>query len=189
MITCGESWGHLGQIETKISVGNHRQLSRRPKLDFDQIDIRSILHFLLSDFRRIIFVSSSQFKSKMIIYGESLGHLGQIETKISMCKYRQLSGRPKWESEQNEIWSILHFLLSDSLQKNDFYILESQFKSNMISCGEIWCHLGQIETKIFMGNHRQLSRRSKLDFGQNKIWSIFCIFSLQKMFLYHWKSI
>ena len=125
MITRGESWGHLGQIETKISVGNHRQLSRRPKLDFDQIDIRSILHFLLSDFRRI-FVSSSQFKSKRIIYGESWGHLGQIETNISMGYHRQLSRRSKLDFGQNEILSIFCiFYLVTHFRKTTFCITES----------------------------------------------------------------
>ena len=38
MVTCGESWGHLGKIEGKFFMGSDRVLSVGQKWDFEKME-------------------------------------------------------------------------------------------------------------------------------------------------------
>ena len=73
----------------------------------------------------------------------------------------------KKQASKGHNWSRIVFYALNMLQTRNvemrLFINESQFKLKMITCGESWGRLGQIETKISMGNHRQLSRRPKWD--------------------------
>ena len=42
MVTCGESWGNLGKIEAKISMGSDRVLSVGQNWDFEKMKYAQI---------------------------------------------------------------------------------------------------------------------------------------------------
>ena len=226
MISCSESWGHLGQIEAKISMGNHRQLSRGSKLDFCQNDIWSKMRShcnplcVSSKLQSVYFYQNLHWYDVLmysvvrqwkppetsrnlqnppktgwggfwqVFYAwSSKQHLENLQeaaksqraTKIVFmleicCKQKACSNKAvliilrsymKKQASKGHNWSRIVFYALNMLQTRNvemrLFINESQFKLKMITCGESWGRLGQIETKISMGNHRQLSRRPKWD--------------------------
>ena len=73
-------------------------------------------------------------------------------------------------------------------------IIESQFKSTMITFSESWGYLGKIEAKISMGSDRVLSVDQQWDFEKMRYAQIqgnqlYMTWKLQNAYLYHWKSI
>ena len=56
-------------------------------------------NYFKSNSSRLFCITKSQYKSKMIICGESLGHLGKNEAKILVVSDSVLSVDQKWDFE------------------------------------------------------------------------------------------